>query len=241
MKINYLIRLDDACPFMDAMKWQRVEDILDNYGVKPLIGIIPANADSETIINQEDLLFWEKVHQWIGKGWEIALHGYDHVCITQDGGINPVHHRSEFAGLGYEEQAKKISDGFDVLKKYGIEPCYFFAPSHTFDENTLRAIKDYTPIRKISDLIATKPYKKGVFTIVPCQMGKLREIPIPGYWCACYHPNMMKDIEFEALETFLKVHQRDFISFGELPEAGRKTIIDRLLSFAYYTFRRIKG
>ena len=77
--IKYLIRLDDACPYMDKVKWQRMEDILDKYGVKPLVGIIPANTDPETMIEPEDAGFWEKVHSWDGKGWCIALHGYNHL------------------------------------------------------------------------------------------------------------------------------------------------------------------
>lgn len=238
---RYLIRLDDACPYMDVARWQRMEDILDKYGVRPLVGIIPANSDPETMIDVEDYQFWEKVHKWTAKGWIMALHGYNHVCITHEGGINPVHQRSEFAGLGYEEQAEKITKGYQLLEEHGVEPQYFFAPSHTFDRITLKAIKDSTPIRKISDFIATKPYKKDDFTIVPCQMGKLREMPISGYWCACYHPNNMNDEEFETLENFLKATAKHFISFDELPKEGRKTVKDRLLSFAYYTLKRLKG
>jgi len=55
MKVQYLVRLDDACPYLDKKKWQRMEDILDKYGVKPLVGIIPANADPKTMIESEDL------------------------------------------------------------------------------------------------------------------------------------------------------------------------------------------
>ena len=241
MNNKYLIRLDDACPYMNSKKWNRIEDILDRFSVKPLVGIIPANADPETMIDEEDVRFWDKVHGWIEKGWTMALHGYNHVCMTHDGGINPVHHRSEFAGLSYDEQVLKISEGYEELKKHGVNPTFFFAPSHTFDKNTLKAIKDCTPIRNISDLIATKPYKKYGFTFVPCQMGKLREMPISGYWCACYHPNIMKDEEFEALKNFLKANEQHFISFDELPVAGSKTVKDRMLSFAYYTRRRFKG
>ena len=240
MAINYLIRLDDACPYMDAQKWQLMEEILDKYGVKPLVGIIPANADPETMIDEEDSLFWEKVQKWIAKEWKMALHGYDHVCITQEGGINPVHHRSEFAGLSYEEQTEKVKKGYQILKEHGVESSYFFAPSHTFDEATLKVIREKTPIRKISDMIATKPYKRCGFTVVPCQMGKLRDMPISGYWCACYHPNNMKEGEFEALESFLTIHHHEFISFDDLPEPGVKSLKDKFLSFAYYTLRRIK-
>lgn len=240
MRTHYLVRLDDACPFMDSKKWQRMEDILDKYGIKPLVGIIPANADPETMI-EEDSQFWEKVYNWITKGWKMALHGFDHVCTTHDGGINPVHNRSEFAGLNYEKQTVKIKKGYDILKSHGVEPSFFFAPSHTFDKTTLKAIKDTTPIRMISDMIATKPYEKEGFTFVPCQMGKLREMPISGYWCACYHPNIMTDEEFEAIESFIQSHRQDFLSFDNLPKSSSRTVMDVLLSIAYYILRRIKG
>lgn len=108
--VSYLIRLDDACPYMDRAKWQRMEDVLDRYGVKPLVGIIPANADPKTMIEREDPRFWEKAHSWEKKGWEIALHGNDHVCISNGGmkGLNPFWKRSEFAGLPLEQQREKI-------------------------------------------------------------------------------------------------------------------------------------
>ena len=129
-KTRYLIRLDDACPYMDRVKWQRMENILDKYGVKPLVGIIPANADLKTMIDPDDNNFWVKAHSWVKKGWSIALHGYDHVCISDDGmkGLNPFWRRSEFAGLSLELQREKIRNGYAVLKEQGFEPKYFFAP-----------------------------------------------------------------------------------------------------------------
>ena len=105
-KTKYLIRLDDACPYMNKGKWQRMENILDKYGVKPLVGIIPANADPKTMVEPEELGFWGKAHSWEKKGWSIALHGYDHVCISDGGmkGLNPFWKRSEFAGIPLERQ-----------------------------------------------------------------------------------------------------------------------------------------
>ena len=243
MNGKYLIRLDDACPYMDKSKWQRMEDILDNYSIRPLVGVIPANADPQTKIDSEDTIFWKKVHLWEKKGWSIALHGYDHVCTTESGGLNPVHKRSEFAGLSYDEQCQKIKDGYTLLKDKGFDVKWFFAPSHTFDENTLKALKECTPIRYISDMIATKPYQYKGFTFVPCQMGVLREMPLSGFWTACYHPNIMDDRQFEMLETFLKDNYQDFITFSDLPLAhvGSKTIFDRMLSFCYFAMRRLKG
>ena len=143
MNTTYFIRLDDACPFMDIMKWQRMEDILDRYGVKPMVGIIPANADPKTMVEPENPLFWDKAKAWDKKRWAIALHGYDHCYISDEGmkGLNPMWSRSEFAGVLLEKQREKIRKGVNILREHGLEARYFFAPSHTFDENTLQALK----------------------------------------------------------------------------------------------------
>lgn len=58
---KYLIRLDDACPTMDAMRWSRMESILDTVGVKPMVGVIPENKDPKQMKNNEDPAFWNKV------------------------------------------------------------------------------------------------------------------------------------------------------------------------------------
>lgn len=75
--------------------------------------------------------------------------------------------RSEFAGLPLDEQKRKIGDGVALLREQGIEPRVFFAPSHTFDENTLAALRECSGIRLISDTVANAPYNKAGFTFVP--------------------------------------------------------------------------
>lgn len=244
-KTKYLIRLDDACPFMDRGKWQRMEDMLDRYGVKPLVGIIPANADPKTMIELENALFWEKAKVWQKKGWSIALHGYDHCYISNDGmqGINPMWGRSEFAGLPLEEQREKIRKGYAVMKKNGIDPNYFFAPSHTFDENTLEALRRETNIRIVSDTIGRYPYRKGDFVFIPQIAGHCVKMPLSGIYTFCFHPNMMDDNAFKKLEDFLKRYSEQFIDFKEIDVSmyGNKKIIDIFISFFYFQYRSLRG
>lgn len=241
MNNKYLIRLDDACPTMNKAKWQRIFDILDQYGVHPMVGIIPHNEDPDQEIDAPDLEFWNKAKQWQDKGYAIAMHGYNHVCISEGGmnGLNPIWHRSEFAGVSLDVQKQKIRDGFEILVGHGLNPQWFFAPSHTFDENTLIALKECSNIRKISDTIAINPYSSRGLIFVPCQMGRLREMPLKGFWCACYHPSIMDEAEFVALEKFLVRHQEEFASFAELP-VNRKGIMDRALASLYFIYRRVK-
>lgn len=244
MLIKYLIRLDDACPYMDSSKWDKVEKILLRYKLKPLVGVIPCNEDKETMFESEDLMFWEKVKMWQESGWVIALHGYNHCCVSKEGGINPIHKRSEFAGLPYELQENKIRKGYEILKYKGLKPTYFFAPSHTYDDNTIKAIRNSTPIRLLSDTMSRFPYKYADdFVIVPCQMGVFRKIFIPGFWTFCFHPNNMDDKDIKDFEEFIKKNIKYFIPFSEVNEYGikKKNIIDKLMSMFYLFLRKIKN
>lgn len=241
--VKFLIRLDDACPYMERAKWQRIENLLDKYEIKPLVGIIPANADPITMINCEDNHFWEKARKWQEKGWIVALHGYDHVYISEEGGINPFWHRSEFAGVSLDKQKEKIRNGLAVLQKYNVNPKCFFAPSHTYDENTLEALKSESDIRIISDSIGTIPYHYKGIVFIPQIVGHCTVPPLPGYWTFCLHPNVMTNEDFENTERFIIDNKRNFISFDELDlnNVKKKSLFDRLLSHAFFLMRRLKG
>lgn len=242
--IQYLIRLDDACPTMDAAKWQRMEDMLDRYGVRPMVGVIPANSDPKQKIDSEDTAFWTKVKSWVNKGWAISLHGYDHCYISNDGmkGLNPLWERSEFAGVPLEKQKEKIHEGVKIFRSHGIDPKYFFAPSHTYDNNTLRALKEESNIRIISDTIATKPYRYDDFIFIPQLGGHCTNIPIPGIWTFCLHPSVMSDNDFSLSEEFLRKNRSQFMTFDDIntDNLSSKSLISRLLSWAYFTQRKIR-
>lgn len=229
---RYIMRLDDACPKRDAAKWDRMEALLDKYGVKPLVGVIPNCKDSDMDCYTEDIDFWTKrVSNWQEKGWQIAMHGYNHVFKTNDGGINPVNRRSEFAGVPYEDQKKMIADGVSILRGHGINPKVFFAPAHTFDENTIRALHDVSDICIISDTPANMPYSKYGITFVPQQSGRVRKLPFDTV-TFCYHPNTMSEMDFETLEIFLQ--QNKFEDFP-IEESTRKlSFFDRFLMRMYY-------
>ena len=244
MKRQYLIRLDDACPTMNHAKWQRMEDILDKYGIKPMVGVIPHNEDTMQQIDSPVDGFWKKVKSWEQKGWAIALHGYNHSYISNEGkkGLNPLWDFSEFAGVPLDLQKEKISKGIEILKEHDIVPKYFFAPGHTFDENTLTALREESEIRIISDTIAVRLYRYKDFVIIPQFSGHCREIKIRGVFTFCFHPNTMNNTEFEQTDSFLKAHQEEFISFDalDLNNIGGKKLVDKLLSFGYFTYRKIR-
>ena len=231
---RYYLRLDDASDYMDLEKWNRMEHLLDKYSIKPIFGIIPKNCDKSLLSQYEhNPKFWELMHSWIKKGWTPAMHGYEHRYVTREGGLNPVNRRSEFAGLSYEEHAEKIRKGYQILVSHNIRPLVFFAPSHTFDENTLKALKEETPIRIISDTIAWDIYKDGDFYYIPQQSGNVRKLPFSTV-TFCYHPNTMDDKAFIEIEEFIKKN-KEHMQFGDKIHCTnrKKNILDKMLQSVY--------
>ena len=233
---RYIMRLDDACPKRNVKNWDRMESLLDAYGVKPLIGIIPDCKDPNMDEYEFDPDFWSwRVKCWQEKGYQLALHGFNHVFRTNDGGVNPVNKRSEFAGVPYEDQKRMIGEGVAILRKYGVNPKVFFAPAHTFDNNTIEALKEMSDIRIISDTPSFRPYKKYGMTFIPQQSGVARELPFDTV-TFCYHPNVMTDKNFERLELFLRKHS--FVEFPLISSDRDLSFLDRLLMKVYYAKHR---
>ncbi|MGP1414327.1 MAG: DUF2334 domain-containing protein [Treponema sp.] len=236
----YLIRLDDACEYMDVPKWQRAIELLGSFECCPLIGIIPKCEDPDFVNRYEyNACFWDVARAWQEKGFILALHGFNHITKYSKGGLNPIHNRSEFVCLSLEEQKKKIKDGYDIFQKQKIEAKVFFAPSHTFDQNTLQALKEETSIRIISDTIANDVYRMDDFFFLPCQEGKCRSLPLK-FVTISLHPNEMKENDFVTLELFLKANS--FVkTFNDIKLNNRHlSFYDRLLRFFYFSIRRIK-
>ena len=230
----YILRLDDAAKYMDEVKWKRMEQILDHYGVKPIFGVIPCCEDPDLLVYGKVEDFWVWMRHWVSKGWTPALHGYTHVFETNEGGLNPVNDRSEFAGMSLDRQRQKVRDGYNILQTQGIEAKLFFAPAHTFDENTLKALEQETPIRVISDTVANDVYFEKGFYFIPQQSGRFRKLPFKTV-TFCYHPNIMTDAHFDELEQFLKANAEKFCSFSDdILQKRKKNIIDAFLNWLYF-------
>lgn len=241
--VLYIIRLDDACEFWNKANWERIEILLDRFSIRPLVGVIPCCQDPQLISYGFDEGFWDKTRCWTEKGWDIALHGCTHVYETKDGGLNPVQKRSEFAGLPYEIQQDKIASGISRLEERGISPKVFFAPSHTYDRNTISALEHCSAIRAISDTFAADSYLENGFLFVPVQSGHVTELPFRTV-TFCYHPNNMEDSDFDALEAFFEKHAEEFGSFTDVLMGNvsrKKTVFDNMLQIAYFTFRKMRG
>jgi predicted deacetylase len=168
--------------------WSQIEALLLEFKVVPLLAVVPDNQDVKLRVGPPHAQFWDEVRKWQSRGWTIGLHGYQHVYVTRQAGIVGISPRSEFAGLPAEEQETKLDQAMAVFRRERVEPTVWVAPSHSFDQATLSALKRIG-IAIISDGFALAPHldSHGQFWI-PQQLWKFRWRPF-GLWTVCCHHN----------------------------------------------------
>lgn len=213
---KYIIRLDDACPTFNFEKWKLFFDVFDKYGVKPIIAVIPHNKSKSFDTINPGLDFWNEVRKWQSNGYTIAFHGYDHVYITNEKGIIGLNNKkSEFAGLSLSEQEDKLQKGQEIFTREKITSKVFVAPAHTFDLNTLKALKKVTEIEIISDGFALQGFFEYGFKWIPMQLWGPKNKKI-GLWTLCYHPETATQKDIKALEAFIKLNNKNIISVKDV-------------------------
>lgn len=241
--VKYIIRLDDACPTMNWKKWNRMFDLLDKYDINPIVAVIPNNQDNKLKIDPPNSDFWETVKTWQQKGYQIAMHGYDHVYISEKKGLVPLNSRSEFAGVEKSKQEEKIKKSWEIFVKNGITPNIWVAPAHSFDKNTLLCLKKHTDINIISDGVALEPFNKYGFLWAPQQLWKPKQKSY-GIWTICYHPNTMNDENFNQLKEFLiKNYQYFSTSIGQMVtkyDNRKRNFYDIFFYIKFFIIKKIK-
>ena len=188
MRPQYLLRFDDCCPTMNWSVWRRVEEILVQFEVKPILAVIPDNQDEKLRVCELNNGFWDEVRGWQARGWTIGLHGYQHLYTTRDAGLMGTNKSSEFSGLSYAEQRLKLQTALDIFGRERIIADIWVAPGHSFDGTTLQALYDLG-IRRLSDGFSLYPHldPRGMMWI-PQQLWKFRKMAF-GVWTVCFHMN----------------------------------------------------
>ena len=196
--------MDDITPDMDWKKFQRFKEILDDYGICPLIGVVPDNKDKKLKIDPPREDFWKYIKELQEHGWVIAMHGLNHLYTTKNPGIFPIGGKSEFAGLSYVRQDEMIREGKRILESKGVMTDIFMAPSHSFDKNTLRALKQ-NGFYVVTDGFGTGPFRAQDMIFYPISVKRSRSLDDTraGIVTFVYHANSMNDKDFEKLETLM--------------------------------------
>lgn len=232
MPARYLVRFDDICPTMNWDVWERVEELLDHHGVRPLVAVVPDNRDVKLRVGRENADFWNRARAWQEKGWAIGLHGYQHVYETADPGIVGVNAYSEFAGLARGRQEEKIDAALGIMAREGLRPVVWVAPAHSFDGVTLDVLAS-RGLRVVSDGLYTRPVLDAAWiTWIPQQMWRFRRMPF-GLWTVCCHHNNWRPDDCARFEEDLRLYRRDIVSVGDALRAGsvaERSVWDDVLS-----------
>ena len=224
------VRLDDITPDMDWERFLKFKALLDQYQVKPLIGVIPDNRDenirgksmpvSEKVSENErkgeiPQDFWSYVKELEKEGWVIAMHGFRHIYSTDKGGLFPLNSFSEFAGVPYLEQKEMLEKGKNILLEKGIETEIFMAPAHSYDRNTLKALKE-TGFRALTDGFGDKPYKWKELTFYPISFQLSSTFQKKeGYSTMVVHTGTVLDQDLERYQSYFENKNIQWISYRE--------------------------
>jgi len=207
-----IIRIDDVCPYMDLAKFEKYIHAMKEFGVKPLLGIIPLCEDESINYGQiED--FWSMMRQMQDDGYPIAMHGVNHVYCTQVKGLVCDRKMSEFSSLSFEMQREKLMRGKAAIEKEGIYTDTFMAPGHSYDRNTLRALKDIG-FKYITDGRSKKPYMLDGIKCIPA-MAAWRLHFGGGVLTICLHPSSDTKKNFDSVMALLKKEKNKVMSFKE--------------------------
>ncbi len=187
-------------------------------------------------------MFWEQVRKWQARGWTIGLHGYQHAYITRDRGIVGIQRRSEFAGLSAKVQEEKLRKAVEIFNHEGIVPEVWIAPGHSFDWNTLDALKK-VGISAISDGFALAPHidSPGMFWI-PQQLWKFRWRPF-GVWTVCCHHNAWTEPDISQFRLAIGKYRREITDFSAVTSAYRhrkRGPMDSLYAKAHFTMLSLR-
>lgn len=240
-----LIRIDDVCPTMNRAMFDFAISKLIEHGCNALLGVVPDCKDKDLLIEEYDDLFWQKISELQKNGFTIAMHGYEHRFDINARGMVNNGNESEFAGHTYEEQFEKIKKGKSILQSHGIETDVFFAPAHSYDNNTLKALSA-NGFKYVSDGKSCKPYISYGVMSIPCRSGGISSMRFGRYQVAVIHthewtrPN--KKTDKERFENLLKNHSNEIVSFEEFKKQGTGCLLWQKMTERLYVLyeRKLK-
>jgi predicted deacetylase len=213
-RARYLVRFDDVCPTMNWDVWAKVEALLIERRIKPILAVVPNNQDPLLMTGPSQADFWARVRGWQKLGWTIALHGYEHRYVSANPGLIGINTRSEFAGLPRHLQLEKLKSGLAIFKDNGVTADAWVAPGHSFDAVTVALLVELG-VQVISDGYFFRPVKALGVTWVPQQLWRFRLLPA-GVWTVCYHANNFLQTDIDRLAGHLSQFSSRLTSVSEL-------------------------
>ena len=228
MKI--LIRFDDVAENMNWPLMNKCEVLFDKLNIKPVMGVIPNNEDKDLLIYPKKENFWDIVKNWQSKGWEIAMHGYNHIYDKETNRKDFFEYggRSEFFGHTLDVQLKKVKKGLEIFKKNNISVRTFFSPNHTYDLNTFEALK-LSGINQVIDGYGLKPYLENNIKFIRQLFYKPIFLPL-GLQTTQIHLNYWTEKDLDNFLNIISKNYKKIISYEEALKLLSNKTADKLIS-----------
>ena len=228
--MRILIRFDDIAENMNWHLMAKCEKIFDELNIKPVMGVIPNNQDKDLLVYPKKENFWQIVKKWQLKGWEIAMHGYNHIYDNDTNKKDFFEYggKSEFYGHSLNSQSKKIKKGLDIFKKNDIKIRTFFSPNHTYDFNTFKALK-LSGINEVIDGYGLKPYLENNIKFIPQLFYKPFFLPF-GLQTTQIHLNYWTENEFNKFSKLIYKNKERIITYDDAIKLLSKKSGDKFLN-----------
>jgi predicted deacetylase len=244
MTTRFVIRFDDVTLGMAWSKFAPFDALAQELNIPYLIGVVPDCRDPALSVEPHRADFWDFVRERVARGWTVAQHGHTHHYVTAERGLLGIGKKSEFAGLPFAEQKEKLAAGKDNLVREGVWQPVFMAPSHSFDENTLKALDDLG-FESLTDGYGFYPYRIKGLLAVP----QLSSKPIGfgfGVETVCLHVNTLSVGQIDRQVATLRARRGSIISFPEAlkvvaPVPLIAPVVRVASEVALKTFRRVRG
>ena len=209
------VRMDDITPDMNWENFQFFQNLFREAGIAPLLGIVPDNRDPGLHCGPAREDFYEVMRALADEGYMFAMHGFRHLYTTDRGGMFPLNRNSEFAGLPCDRQREMLRRGRDIMAAGGIRTDIFMAPSHSYDANTLRALRE-SGFTKITDGFGKRPYLYRGLTFYPISFQTGRSLKARGGAATLViHANTVTEAEKERYARLFREHRGRLISYAE--------------------------
>ena len=239
---KYLMRFDDINPRMDWQRFLKIKKILEEYNITSILGVVPDCRDYNLMVSNTFPNYFNYLRRCKSFGDVIAQHGYHHIYDSNSKGIFSNRLKSEFAGHELKKQLKKILRGKNILKRELLWEPIFMAPGHSFDKNTLKALKELK-FNVVLDGFSLFPYIENKLFFIPQISSNPLPNILPGVSQLCIHINTISDKELEKLIFFIKRNHNNFISINDLSFNKKylKFIDKNLTSLFIINFRFLRN
>jgi len=233
------LRFDDITPNSNHQNLEKILAGLARLRISATFGVVPDNLDSKLMVSHYSTEIIQELSHTHKSEPCLAMHGHQHVYVNKEPGILRFPTKSEFASLPFDVQKEKLLIGISKLKDWDIKVDTFFAPSHSFCVETVRALKELD-FKYILDGWGGFPYDYLDLTFLPQQMGGFRTFPF-GVSCHCFHVDAWCNTRLNNFLQFIEVYQDKIISLSQYQQVEVHQIHHTIPKFAHWLGRKIKN